>query len=265
MANFFDTKVTHDLPKALRPLVGSLTKKATEAPPQFPERKVADVDPLTQTAYQLTEGYVGSGPSDAYTTALAEARKTATTPVDVANMPEYQALAEQIAAYGQTEANRLQRGNIMTGNASWQSSAGRDVLGRSVTETQQRMMAAAVPFLQQARTQQQQAVSQLQSLDVQGQNSVLSKIDVGSRVGEILRGIEAAKLEAAYQNAMDPLNFRYVTQPQIASVAFGAPYTSTQQPSEYEKWMTGISTGGQMAIGAAQGGAAAGGSGVLGA
>lgn len=240
--NFFDTKTTHSLPDELRPLLKSLTAKATGDAPSFPERQVAEVDPLTQTAYGLAEKYVSGGPSDAYNTALSEATKTATAPIDVANMPEYQALVQRISDYGQTEANRLTRGATLTGNSALSSSAGRDVLGRSVIETQERMMAAAVPFLQQARTEKQQAVKQLQSLDSQGQATQLSKIETGSRVGEILRGIQAAKLEAEYQNAMDPIRFEYETQPAIASTAFGAPFTATSQPSEYEKLMTGVGT-----------------------
>ena len=237
---FFDSKVEHKLPRELRPIAKMLAGRATEAAPNFPKRMVADADPMQMLAYQLTESLMRDGSSDAYSIALSEAKKTATTPVDVANLPEFQAVMNRIGAYGQGEANRLQRSNIISGNAGWQSSAGRDRLGRSVTETQERMMAAAVPFLQQARNEKQQAVQQLQSLDAQGTNTALSKIEAGSRVGEILRGIQAAKLEAEYQNAMDPLRFRYETQPQVASVAFRAPYKATEQPSEYEKWVTGI-------------------------
>jgi hypothetical protein len=51
----------------------------------------------------------------------------------------------------------------------------------------------------------------------------------------------AAKLEAQYQNAMDPINFQYQTQPKIASVAYGAPYQSVAQPSDFSKVVAGIS------------------------
>lgn len=247
---FFDTKTEHSLPKALQPLVGMLANRATEDAPDFPQRQTPDVDPVTGIAYDKAEGLLKSGPSSAYSTALAEATKTATTPVDVQNMPELKAVMDRVAAYGQQEGNRLQRGNIISGNASWRSSAGRDVLGRSTTETQERMLAAAAPFLQAARTQKQQAINQLAGLDAQGTATTQSNIETGTRVGSILRGIQAARLEAEYQNAYDPINFRYNTQPQIAGVAFGAPYTATSQPSTYEKWVTGLSTAGRMIQGA---------------
>jgi len=126
------------------------------------------------------------------------------------------------------------------------------------------MLAAAAPFLQAARTQKQQAINQLAGLDAQGTATTQSNIETGTRVGSILRGIQAARLEAEYQNEYDPINFRYNTQPQIASAAFGAPYTATSQPSEYEKWMTGVVTAGKAAQGAQAGAAAGAGSGTLG-
>lgn len=243
---FFDSEVEMKYPKELRGIMKMLGQRATEAAPQFPQRQVAGAGALEQLAGQLTQGYMTAGPSDAYSTALAEATKTATTPVDVANMPEYQALLNRIGAYGQTEANRLQRGNILTGNPSWRSTAGRDVLGRSVTETQERMMAAAVPFLQQARSEKQQAVEQLGQLEQMGQARTLSQISAGSQVGQMLRTIDQAKLEAEYQNLMDPLRFRYETQPGVAGVAAGVPFAKTEQPSEYEKWVLGLGSAGNV-------------------
>lgn len=237
---FFDSKVEMKYPKELRGIMKMLQQRATEATPSFPQRQVAGPSELEQLAGQLTQSYLTAAPSEAYSTALSEATKTATTPVDVANMPEYQALLNRIGAYGQSEANRLQRGNILTGNPSWRSTAGRDVLGRSVTETQERMMAAAVPFLQQARAEKAQAVEQLGQLEQMGQARTLSQIATGSQVGQMLRAIEQAKLEAEYQNLMDPLRFRYETQPGIAGTAAGVPFAKTEQPSQYEKWVLGL-------------------------
>jgi len=234
---FFDTKIETKVPKEYRPALKLLTERATEAPPDFPERQVAGIDPLTELAQKLVQGYMQEGPSQAYTTALDTATQFATQSTDPTQLPEYRAVVDQIADYGQLEANRLQRGNIMGGVNSVSSSAGRDVLGRSVTGTQERMMAAAVPFLQQARAEKQQAITQLQSLDSQRQGTLLNQVQAGTRVGDILRGIEGAKLEAEYLNKMDPITFRYETQPQLAGMTFGAPMVATQQPSDFAKYV----------------------------
>jgi len=248
---FFDTKVETKVPQEYQRSLKLLTERATEAPPDFPTRQVADADPLTLLAQRLVEGYMQEGPSQAYSTALDTATQFATQSTDPTQLPEYRAVVDQIADYGQGEANRLQRGNILGGNNSVSSSAGRDVLGRSVTETQQRMMAAAVPFLQQARQEKQTAVNQLQSLEGQRQGTLLNQVDAGTRVGEILRGIEGAKLEAQYMNEMDPITFRYQTQPQLAGMSFGAPMVATQQPSDFAN----VTAAAGAIAGAIQGGA----------
>jgi len=189
----------------------------------FPTRKIADLSEMELGVEQRVQGILDRGPSAERQTALDAALKQATTPVDVANMPELQAIFKQIQEQGELESNRLGRSLQLRGTIG--STGGRDILGRNLMDVQERLVGAASPYLMQARDLQSQAVRDVGTLVGQKQTDEISRLGLGSAVGSLRRNITQAMSDADYQKILNDLKFRYETQPNILSMA-----TTTPQP-----------------------------------
>jgi hypothetical protein len=140
---------------------------------------------------------------------------------DIMSLPEVQGLFKQINEAGSLESNRLGRTLQLSGSAS--SSKGRDVLGRNVTDTQQKLAASISPFIESERDRRYNAISLLAGLSEQ--QSTLP-INLGLTADSTLRDIQNQKYAADYNQQLFPYN----TQAGIASNILGEQRYSYQEP-----------------------------------
>ena len=115
--------------QAARAELFALTK---EKPPEIPTRGIAGIGERTEEQK------------------LARATaKELIQPVDILKLPEVQGTIQRTVEEGNLLANRLGRGLQATG--SFTTTGGRDVLGRAVTNIQERLTAQLAPFIENER------------------------------------------------------------------------------------------------------------------
>lgn len=93
------------------------------------------------------------------------ARSTATElaqPVDIFSLPEVQGIIQEVTAKGDLLANRIGRSLQKAG--SFASTAGRDVLGRAVTDVQKSLTASLAPFAESERRRRTSLIPILERL-----------------------------------------------------------------------------------------------------
>jgi hypothetical protein len=203
------------LPDQYHKSMNELLKLAGQAGYQTtPVRGIAPLDTLQRFAQSLATKYASSGTSPALSTAISEATKTATAPIDITKMPEFSGIMSKILSEGQDEGNRLLRSlNIQSPGAA--GSPERDILGRNVTETQERLTSALSNLFAQLRGLKSTAVSQLGSFAGQEEASAISKIDVASRAGALSQQLEQLIADAMYEKQMNDINMKYSVTPDI--------------------------------------------------
>jgi hypothetical protein len=104
------------------------------------------------------------------------------------------------------------------------TSAGRDVLGQSVQDTQRNMMNVALPYLTQAKENaENRKLTAAQALATLGESSMLNRINALSTTGALPRIIEQLQKDAEYARAMTQINFPYQQQAGIAGMLLNAP------------------------------------------
>ena len=226
-------------PKYMEPSTSKAARRrlyelGTQEAPTQPVQQVALADPLQQQAYNLASQYAGGGLSPAYNTALGLMTQYATQPVDVTAMPGFQGIWDKVLSEGSRSSRNLQRALKLSGNAATNTSKGRDIMGRQQSDVEAGLMAAALPFLQQAESQRFQAGMALPQLAQQQENAALSRINAGTQAGSMMRMIQQAINDAQYNAAMNDLFFKYETQP-------GLLQSTLVNPSLTQKtgWLTG--------------------------
>ncbi len=196
---------------------------------KFPGRRIADLSQTEIEVERQVQQLLKAGPSPEREAVLQELLKTATA--DVTEDPQLQAIFAKITEAGQLEANRLGRGLQISGAAG--STPGRDILGRSVTDVQERLTAAAFPFL----ALKQQAGRDVSNIISQRFGEKTTALGLGGAVGQLRRGIEQSKLDIELEDFIRDINFRFGTQANIlagaqvqptAVVSGGGPSTGQQ-------------------------------------
>jgi len=213
---------------------------------RVPRREIAGLSPLEQWAAQYATQYAKSPVPGAYDTAAKLAQAFATGKNDFLNSREWQALQGTIMRQGEELGRRLTRGLTLKGNSPITSSKGRDVLGRSVTDIQQQLMTAALPYIEQDRQRQFAAIPLMANLEQAKAQAQLSRLDVGENVGQKLRLLEQAIKDSQYNQIMQQLQYRYQIQPQILSSATTTPATY-QQSSVLDNISKGLAFGKNLA------------------
>ena len=207
----------------------------------YPTQQMADLSEMELDVELRVRELMESGPSSEREAVLGEFTKTATTPVDVANLPELQAIFKGITEEGQEEAGRIGRSLQLRGSLN--TTGGRDVLGRHTTDTTEALMRGAAPYLAQARELKAQAGRDVGTLAGQKELETTSRIGLSAAIGELRRNIGQAKTDADYQKLINDINFRFGVQPQILSSALvnPQPYVSGGGPSEMQKISSAVS------------------------
>lgn len=189
---------------------------------QFPTRQIADLSAAELEVEQRARAIIEEGPSEARQQALDLALEAA-QPRDITQDPVFQAVQRGVVREGQLESNRLGRAIQLRGGAG--STAGRDILARNVTGIEANLLAAAAPFLFEARASQERARGQVSSIVGEQQRAETSRLGLGSAVGALRRDIEQARTDANFQRVLDEINFRFGTQANLLGATLTTPAT----------------------------------------
>lgn len=215
--------------------------------PNIPLQRIAEMSPQEQAAMGILSKYLGSE-SQARKLATELATTTATTPVDITEIPEYKGVLNKVLEEGRLEANRLGRTLQQTGGA--ESTPGRDILGRSVDATTEKALAALAPYALAERNKRYNAISLLNTLAGDTEASEINKINVGVGPGALPRNIKQAAGDTAYQQQYETTMFPYSVLAEIAKANIVKPISvTTESPSTLSKISSIMSVGSQVAGG----------------
>lgn len=212
----------------------NLTKQSYTAP----IRDIAGFSDLEQQGLDIIQKFINAPESEQRKFVESQVRDFATEK-DITKMPEYESVINRIVDEGNLIANRLSRGLRMTGNAPTQAGAGRDMLGRSVGETQERLMAVLAPYASQERGRRFGALETLEGLETGKEQRMLQKAGVASEAGQAVRSLDQAVMDALYTAQQQELTHQWQTVPnilqsiiqgggQLATVTGGEPSTFSQ-------------------------------------
>lgn len=220
--------------------------------PSFPTAPVAGLSDLQKKAGAMTEEYAGRGVegADYLRSILAESG-------DITEIPEYKAILSKVFEQGNLMTNRLGRSLQMRGGMP--SSTGRNILGRSVEETQAGAVSALAPYAAQEKGRK---VSAAESLAGLSETATLNRLNALSTQGALERQLEQLRQSAEYEKMMRELNYPVDVQAKLAMGLLGLPTEWTQEPSLMEQLAPLIQAGGQAAMAMAMGGGGGGGGGV---
>ena len=257
MANFFESPEPKlKLPPEFHKAMQQLSSLGTTGVDQ-PTRQVAGLSDAEQFIQKLALNFAGSGTSPALTTAIGQAGDIAKG-TDVTQLPEFKGTMDKILEQGRLDAQSLARGLQIRGAAT--GTPGRDILGRSVTGTGERLMAAATPFLESERNRRLSATGLLGSLAGQEEAGQVSRISTGAGVASMQRTIQQMINDAQFQKQLAEIQFKFQTQPDILSriLSNTTGVITGGGPSGFSQALAGIEAIGPLLAGGAGAGAGAG-------
>ena len=237
-------------------------KKKLELPPEFhqamsqlsslsktgvdqPTRQVAGLTEAEKYIQNLGMNFAGSGTSPALTTAIGQAGDIAKG-TDVTQLPEFKGTMDKILEQGRLDAQGIARGLQLRGAAT--GTPGRDILGRSVTGTGERLMAAATPFLESERNRRLSATGLLGSLAGQEEAGKVSRISTGAGVASMQRTIQQMINDSQFQKELAEIQFKFQTQPDILSRILGntTGIITGGGPNDFSKFIQGFGAAGSV-------------------
>jgi hypothetical protein len=215
--------------------------------PDIPLQRIAEMSPQEQAAMSILTRYLGSE-SEPRKLATELATKTATTPVDITQIPEYKGLLDTVLEEGRLEANRLGRTLQQTGGA--ESTPGRDILARSVDATTAKALGALAPYAADERNKRFNAISLLNMLAGDTEAAEINKIKTGVDAGRLPRSINQAAGDAQFQQQMTETMFPYNVLAALARANIVSPMpVTTESPSTMSKISSLVTLGSQVAGG----------------
>jgi len=215
------------IPEENKIATGELLKRGTETP-NVGTQKIAPASKLEQTTQKLASDFVNSGQSAAREDALKSAQDFAKGS-DVTQLPELQAIMDNIQGRGDRSLRSIGRSLKITGNDPGSSSKGRDIIGRAATDVQSSMMEAAAPFLESERQRRFAAIPLIDNIVQSQTNEKLTKLGVGERVGAQVRNLQQMVNDADYNRQMQELEYRYKIQPALLGQVIVARPPEVQQ------------------------------------
>ena len=207
-----------------------LLKRGTETP-SVATQKIATASQLEQTTQKMASEFVSSDPSQARAEALQGAQAFAKG-TDLSKNESLQAIFERISGEGDRSTRSLARSLKITGNDPGSSSKGRDIIGRSVTDVQGRLMEAAASFLEAQEQRKFAAIPMIDNIAQAQTNEKLTKLGVGERAGAQVRQLQQMVNDADFNRQMQELELRYRLQPALLNSVIAA------RPAEVEEgWL----------------------------
>ncbi len=214
----------------------NLGKEAKVA--QAPLRGIESLSDLEKFSIELSKRFAESNIPESLSTSISETLRTATTPVDVTQVPELKALIEQTSRQGGLETNRaLRRLNIQGATGS---TGGRKVIEERGRLNMQNILATLAPFGSQLRGIRQNAVRFLSDLASQTDNRKLTQIGTASAAGGLVRSIGQSIRDALFQQQIGTQNLRFGVAPSIFGQVLGGGGQFTQitggEPSMFSQF-----------------------------
>lgn len=216
---------------------------ATTSAGQIPLQGVADFSPEEQKALDLAMEFMqdetGSVTIDR---AIDVATQIAEQGFDI-NSPEVRGLVAEIRKTGDFALNRIGRQLENTGGFS--SSGGRDILGRSVSDTENRTAAALIPLMLGTKTNQLNAANLTGSLVGQKRTGQLTRIATGSAAGESITNLQQRIQDAIFQRKQSQFDFNTAGRANINSLLLQSPFGTVAPipPDQASNIAGGLETG----------------------
>jgi len=233
MGFFGESKARFYDPPEVAAARGWLTELLNRPVPQFPTGQIAPLSGLEEKGLGLAERFAGAAPGAERETAMGEALRVMTTPVDISKLPEFKPLVSEVMKSGNLMLNRM--GRTLQGSGSLKSSPGARVLSRGVSDVAERLGATLAPYAESERGRRFASIPLVSDLADKAMNEAIQKINVAMQTGALPRGLEQAALEREFEQIMQTLMFPYTTQADVASRIFGAP-----QPQMYAESKPGF-------------------------
>ncbi len=176
-----------------------------------PGRMIDDLTDIELRIEQQARDQVFGGPSETTQRGI-DLTAAAAEQTDPLEDPTIKALIAEATRIGQEETGRVGRAVQISGNLG--STTGRDVLGRSVGATQERIIAAASPLISQKL-----GITERARLDITGLTERLEtqRASFGGAVSNLRRGITESKSAAQIEKFITDLNIRFGLQANLLS------------------------------------------------
>ncbi|MCJ7483865.1 MAG: hypothetical protein MUO31_12980 [Thermodesulfovibrionales bacterium] len=198
----------------------------------MPTQGVAPLSGMQNQAISMGQQFIDS-PESADINYASQTYRDIAAPGDILDRPEVRGITAKATEEGNLMLNRLGRGMVTQGNFG--SNTGRDVLGRGVTAIQERIAGALSEYLNAAENRRMGAAGGLERTGAAKETSKLKKIGTAVDLGSLTRSISQQIEDAQYGKAMNDINFRFNTQPQILSSIMGNSVGSVEggEPSMF--------------------------------
>ncbi|HEB26922.1 MAG TPA: hypothetical protein ENI05_03965, partial [Porticoccus sp.] len=196
--------------KAARLRIEAASKVSAEG---IPLQETAGFSELEQQAFALASEFLRDNRGEVTIgKAIEVATQIAEQGFDVSS-PQVQGVLQEIRKTGDLALNRIGRSLQSRGVAS--TTAGRDLLGRSITETERATAGALSNLATSFKAQRLQATSLLPNLVAQRSGQTAGRIGVGAAAGEAQRSLQQRILDATFRRQADIFNFETVGQSNI--------------------------------------------------
>jgi len=188
----------------------------------IPLQQIADFSPEEQAAIDMAMEFMRDNTGNVtIDKAIDLATQLATQKVDM-NSKEVQGIIQEVRKTGDLAINRIGRGLQLQGTLS--TTAGRDIIGRSISETENRTAGALSPLFSQMRAQNLQATSLLPSLVGQKAGLTQSRIATGGAAGAMVTNLQQRINDAMFQRKTDQFAWDTAGKASISNLLLQKPY-----------------------------------------
>ena len=172
---------------------------------RIPGQEIAPLSELEQQAIDLAGEFLRDATGEiTIDKAIEVASQIAEQKIDL-NSPEIQGVIQEVRKSGDLELNRIGRALQKQGTLS--TAGGRDILGRSIAETERATAAAVSPLLTAFRGQRLQAASLLPSLVSQKAGTTTGRIATGAAAGGVVRDLQQRINDAIFNREQQKFSF----------------------------------------------------------
>ncbi len=191
------------------------------SPEGIPLRGTAPLSELEQQAIDLAEEFLRDDTGEiTIDRAIDVAIQLAEQQIDL-NTPEIQGIIQEVRKTGDLALNRIGRQLQATGTLS--TTAGRDIIGRSISGTERATAAAVSPLLANFRAQRLQATSLVPNLVGARAGITAGRVGVGAAAGQLQRDLAQRVEDAIFTREQSMFDFSTTGRASIASLLLQSP------------------------------------------
>ena len=201
----------------------------------IPLQGVSELTDLEQQAVDLAGEFMRDSSGEVtIDKAIAVATEIAERQIDL-NSPEIQGIIQEVRKTGDLALNRI--GRQLQKQGSLSTTAGRDIAGRSISETENRIAGVLQPILSNFRAQRLNATSLLPGLVGSKSGTTQNRIATGANAGGLIRSIQDRIKEALFNRESSVFDFNTVGRANLFSSLIKTPQAvvTAGGPSELSK------------------------------